>query len=249
MKAWIIATVLTLLVCAAAPCAAQQQARQFITALEAYKSGDYPAAVAGLEAIAQNGIRNGALYYNLGNAHLKNGDLGRAVLWYERSAKLIPGDPDLRFNRDYARSLAEDAADEGALPLERIFFFWNYQLSFRTIEVLAVGGNLLFWCLAVARRLTDRRMLRRAAIVVLIPSVVFVLTAGFNFYRGANSRQGIILPERVSIRSGWEQTSTELFVLHAGAKVQVVKSATDHLLIRFSKDKIGWVQRSSLGLI
>lgn len=249
MKAWTIASVIVLFVCTAAPCAAQQEARQFIAALEAYKAGDYPAAVAGLEAIAQNGVRNGALYYNLGNAHLKNGDLGRAILWYERSAKLIPGDPDLMFNLDYARSLSKDAADEGALPLVRIFFFWNYQLSARTIAVLAVGGNLLFWCLALAWRITGRRMLRRAAIVVLIPSIVFVMTAGFNFYTGAGSRQGIILPDRVSIRSGWEQTSTELFVLHAGAKVQVVKAATDHLLIRFSKDKIGWVQRDSLGLI
>jgi hypothetical protein len=245
----IIASVLALLVCTATLCAAQHKARQFITALEAYKSGDYPAAVAGLEAIAQSGVSNGALYYNLGNAHLKNGELGRAILWYERSAKLIPGDPDLMFNLEYARSLSQDATDEGALPLLRIFFFWNYQLSSRTIAVLAVGGNLLFWGLAVAWRFTGRRLLRRAAIGVLIPSVVFVLTAGFNFYTGANSRQGVILPERVSIRSGWEQTSTELFVLHAGAKVQVVKSATDHLLIRFSKDKIGWVQRHSLGLI
>lgn len=249
MTFWVRTAVLVLLVCIAAHCAAQQEARQFIAALEAYKSGDYPAAVAGLEAIAQNGVCNGALYYNLGNAHLKNGDLGRAILWYERSAKLIPGDPDLMFNLDYARSLAEDAADEDALPLVRIFFFWNYQLSSRTIVVLAMAGNLLFWSLAVAWRFSGRRMLRRAAIVVLIPSVVFVMTAGFNFYAAAASRQGIILPERVSIRSGWEQTSTELFVLHAGAKVQVVKSATDHLLIRFSKDKIGWVQRDNLGLI
>ena len=245
----IIASVLTLFFCTTVPCAAQQEVRQLITALEAYKSGDYPAAVTGLEAIAQNGVRNGALYYNLGNAHLKKGDLGRAILWYERSARLIPGDPDLRFNLDYARSLSKDAADEGAMPLVRIFFFWNYQLSSRTIVLLAVGGNLLFWSLAVAWRFTGRWMLRRAAIVVLIPSVVFVMTAGFNFYTAANSRQGIILTERVSIRSGWEQTSTELFVLHAGAKVEVVKSATDHLLIRFSKDKIGWVQRNSLGLI
>jgi tetratricopeptide (TPR) repeat protein len=249
MKARIIAWVLALVTCTALACAAQQQARQFITAMEAYKSGNYPVAVAELESIVQDGVHNGSLYYNLGNAHLKNGDLGEAILWYERSAKLIPEDPDLTFNLDYARSLSQDAADEAALPLVRIFFFWNYQLSSRTIELLAVGGNLLFWSLVAARRFTGRRMLRNAAIAVLIPSIVFVLTAGFNFYTAANSRQGIILPQKVSIRSGWEQTSTELFVLHAGAKVQVIKSTTDHLLIRFSKEKIGWAPRSSLGLI
>ncbi len=251
MKRRIVTTLVLMigLVCCSLPCSAQQQARQFIAALEAYKTGNYPAAVTGFESIAQSGVQNGALYYNLGNAHLKNGDLGHAILWYERAVKLIPGDPDLVFNFDYARSLAKDATDESALPLVRIFFFWKYQLSAHTVIILAAGGNLIFWGLALGWRITGRRILRRMAIVALIPSVVFVMTAGYNYYESAGSRRGIILPEAVPIRSGWEQTSTELFVLHAGAKVEVVKSTTDHLLIRFSKDKIGWVPRNSLGLI
>ena len=76
------------------PCGAQEPARQFIAAMEAYKSGDYVTAIAGLEGIAQQGVRNGQLYYNLGNAHLKNDDLGGAILWYERAWQLIPNDPD-----------------------------------------------------------------------------------------------------------------------------------------------------------
>lgn len=250
MKLWVVtATVLVLLIGPAVPVGAQQEAHQFIEALKAYKAGDFPAAVAGFEAVARKGVRNGDLYYNLGNAHLKNNDLGRAILWYERAARLIPGDPDLTFNLEYARSLAKDAAEETSPSLVRIFFFWKYQLSARTVIVLAVGANLVFWCLAIAWRLTGKRVLRRTAILVLIPGVVFALTAGFNYYEAANIRQGIILPEAVSVRSGWEQNSTELFVLHAGAKVQVVKTADDHLLIRFPKDKIGWIERDSLGLI
>jgi tetratricopeptide (TPR) repeat protein len=250
MKPWVItATVLALLLGLALPVGAQQEAHQFIEALKAYKAGDFPSAVAGFEAVARQGVRNGKLYYNLGNAHLKNNDLGRAILWYERAARLIPGDPDLTFNLDYARSLAKDAAEETSPSLVRIFFFWKYQLSARTIIVLAVGANLVFWCLAIAWRLTGKRVLRRAAILVLIPGVVFALTAGFNYYEAAHFRQGIILPEAVPVRSGWEPNSTELFVLHAGAKVQVVKTADDHLLIRFPTDKIGWIHRDSLGLI
>jgi tetratricopeptide (TPR) repeat protein len=250
MIRWLtISSIVALCFCVTAPCTAQQKAHQYISALEAYKSGDYQSAVTGLEAIAQSGVHSGALYYNLGNAYLKNGDIGRAILWYERSAQLIPKDPDLRFNLDYARSLAEDATDEAPISLVRIFFFWKYQIGKGTMIALAIGGNLIFWCLAIAWRITGNRTLRRVAIIVLIPSMVFILTAGFNYYESANRRQAIVLPEMVSIRSGWEEISTELFVLHAGAKVQVVKSTTDHLLIRFTEDKIGWVARASLGLI
>lgn len=233
----------------ALPCMAQEPARQFISAVEAYKSGDYAAAINSLERIAQSGVRNGQLFYNLGNAHLKNNDLGRAILWYERAWQLIPNDPDLNFNLTYARSLTKDAPEADAAPLVRIFFFWNYQLSSRTIVVLAVAGNLLFWCLAMGYRFTRRRALRRTMLIVLVPAAVFILTAAFNYYKAAQRSEGIILVEQTAVRSGLEDTSTELFVLHAGAKIKVVKKMDAHYQIQFAKDKIGWVTKEQVGLI
>lgn len=250
MKAWffILISFLSPLV-AAAPCHAQENAHQFIAAMEAYHAQDYATAIANLEAIAKSGTRNGALYYNLGNAHLKNNDLGRAILWYERSLTLLPNDPDLRFNYDYARSLTRDATEEDSASLTRIVFFWKYQLTPRTIIYLALGFNLLFWCLLLARRITGRRGFRYAATAVFIPALVFILTAAFNYYESTHRRHGIVLAEKVSIRSGLEKTSTELFVLHAGAKITVVKQMKDHLQIRFTDDKIGWVEKTTVDLI
>lgn len=231
------------------PCQAQENARKFITAMEAYKTGDYPSAIANMEAIAQHGIKSGELYYNLGNAYLKNNDLGPAILWYERALKLMPNDPDLRFNYDYARSLTKDAPEEDGASLVRILFFWKYQFSGRTITYLAVASNLSFWFLLLGYRFFRRRGFRHAAAVALIPTTIFVFTAIYNYYEDAHKNQGVVLNEKVSVRSGLDQTSTELFVLHAGAKVKVVKKMKDHLQIRFSKDKIGWVEKGSVGPI
>lgn len=233
----------------ALPCMAQEPARLFISAIEAYKSEDYAAAVAGLEEIAQGGVRNGQLFYNLGNAHLKNNDLGRAILWYERALQLIPNDPDLNFNMTYARSLTQDAAEEDTSALIRIFFFWKFQLSNLTIMMGAMAGNLLFWCLAAGYRITRRRNLRRAMLIVMVPAAVFMLTAAYNAYESAHRSQGIVLAEQIPVRSGLEPTSTELFILHAGAKVKVVKKIDAHFQIQFTKDKIGWVAKEQVGLI
>jgi tetratricopeptide (TPR) repeat protein len=249
MKQLLTPLLMLLALAAATPCWGQDPTRQFITALEAYKSGDYAAAISGLESIADSGVRNGELFYNIGNAHLKNNDLGRAILWYERARRLIPNDPDLNFNLTYARSLTRDAPEEGQASLVRIFFFWKYQLSAPTILILALAGNLLFWCLAMGWRFTRRRGLRRAMLIVLVPTVVFIFTAGFNYYEGAHRRQGIVLTEQAPVRSGLEATSTELFILHAGAKVKVVKTLKAHFQIQFSDDKIGWVEQSQVGLI
>ena len=250
MKTWSLILV-SILSCMAVyvPCRAQENAREFISAMEAYKAQDYPTTISTLETIANNGIRNGALYYNLGNAHLKNNDLGRAILWYERSLELLPNDPDLRFNYDYARSLTRDATEEDSTPLTRIIFFWKYQLSHRTIIYLALCFNLLFWSLLVAKHLTRRRGFRYAAAGAFIPALMFILTAAYNYYEDTHRHQGIVLAEKISIRSGLEKTSTELFVLHAGAKVTVVRQMKDHVQIRYSKEKIGWTEKKAIGLI
>lgn len=233
----------------AAPCAASEQARQFLAGLEAYKNGDYPGAVEKLRAIARSGVVNGQLFYNLGNACLKNNELGPAILWYERALRLIPGDPDLRFNLDYARSLTKDASEETVSPLVRIFFFWKYQLTPRTTKLAAIGCNLLFWLLLGAWRLTRRRGLARAAMVAALPAMIFVLTAAVNYYEISQRRQAIVLPDQVAVRAGLEEGTTELFQLHAGAKVTVVKELRDHFQIRFSTDKIGWIKKEMVGVI
>lgn len=250
MKIWLrICAWMLLILGMAVPGQAREEARQFIAAMEAYQQQDFQTAIDGLEAIADSGVVNGQLFYNLGNAYLKHEDLGRAILWYERALALQPGDPDLRFNYDYARSLTQDAEEADATPLVRIFFFWKYALSARTIIVLATGFNLLFWSLALTWRLTRRRGLRHAALAALLPALALISTAGVNYYQAARPNQAIVLPAKISVRSGLEKTSTELFVLHAGAKVTLVRQMPGHAQVRFSKDKMGWISRQAIGLI
>jgi tetratricopeptide (TPR) repeat protein len=98
-----------------------------------------------LKASPTAGTDNGKLFYNLGNAYLKNDDLGRALLWYERALKRIPDDPDLRFNYDYALTLTKDERGEKESPLLRILFFWKYQLSHSTVRWIAIFFNAALW--------------------------------------------------------------------------------------------------------
>jgi uncharacterized protein YgiM (DUF1202 family) len=75
------------------------------------------------------------------------------------------------------------------------------------------------------------------------------MTALFNYYEAAHIRHAIVLDQQVAVRSGLDQTSTQLFVLHAGAKIRVLKHNGTHLQIRFGKDKIGWIENQAVGLI
>lgn len=248
-RPWMLGIVLGVILFSLRPCWASNQARAFFSALESYKAGDYRAAAAQFEAIARSGVRNGRLFYDLGNACLKDHRLGPAILWYERALKLMPDDPDLHFNLNYARSLTKDAPGEVASPLARIFFFWEYYLSADAVIWSAIGFNLLFWVLLGAWRLRRRRVLIRCAMAAAAAALIFVLTAGYNYYEAGHPSTAIVLPDQAAIRSGLEDSSTQLFVLHAGAKVRVLKQRRNYYQIRFSADKIGWVGKDKIGII
>jgi tetratricopeptide (TPR) repeat protein len=223
-------------------------ARTFLEGVAAYREGDYGAAAAAFESLAASGIRNSRLYYNLGNAYLKKGDLGPALLWYERALKLDPDDPDLNFNHAYARSLTTDEREEArSVSIYRILFFWRHLLSTRMTAALAIGLNALFWLVLAIRFMGGKKALKGVAYPLLLVALVFTATALYDYYEATYIREGIVLPETVSVRSGLSEEATELFVLHAGAKVTIEQEKGDFFRIRFSEGKIGWVNRSRIG--
>ena len=89
-------------------------------AVRSYDEGDYETAVAAYRRLlkgADGGIDRAALHYNLGNAEYRAGRLGYAMLHWERSLALRPGDEDARENLALAHELLDrrltDAASSG----------------------------------------------------------------------------------------------------------------------------------------
>jgi len=238
-----------IILCLMMPAGASETARNFITGVAAYQNGDYETAIDAFSTLVDSGIQNAELFYNLGNAFLKNNDIGHAVLWYQRALKLNPTEPDLKFNLDYALSLTKDQKAETALPLSRIFFFWKYQLSANTVQWAAITLNLIFWLLLACSLLWKNKGLRQTAYLSLVFVLIFTSTALYNYYESTYRPQAVILPSEVSIRSGLSDTATELFVLHAGTKVRIQGKQADHVRIYFADGKIGWLKKELVGLI
>lgn len=228
---------------------ASENARIFMDGTAAYAKGDFPAAIEAFGSLSDKGVENGRLFYNLGNAYLKNDDLGHALLWYERALKTIPDDPDLRFNYDYALTLTKDEQREQTSPLLRILFFWKYRLSPDTIRWTALGLNALLWLSLVVLVIRKKHLLRSSILLIAAATFIFSATAVFNFFESDRIRNAVILPAQVSVRSGFTDSATQLFVLHAGTKVRVERQSDDYLLIRYTEEKIGWVKTADAGII
>jgi tetratricopeptide (TPR) repeat protein len=250
MKGWFLtAGGLALLLTVAATAPASQSARTFMEGTKAFQNGDWPAAIAAFKRLADGGVDNGKLFYNLGSAYLKNDDLGHAMLWYERALKRIPDDPDLRFNYDFALTLTKDERGEKESPLLQILFFWKYQLSHSSIRWIAICLNAALWIALSVLVVRKRRLIRPFVILIAAATLVFSATAVYNYVEAAQVRYAVILTEQAAVRSGFTDTATQLFVLHAGTKVGIARETDTHLLIRYTEDKIGWVKRSEAGII
>mgnify|MGYP006298629539 CR=1 FL=1 len=231
-----------------------ENSRDFLNGIRFYQQDRYEDAAGAFLKIAETGVRNGKLFYNLGNSYLKTGEIGHAILWYERAFKIIPDDPDLNFNLNFARSLVKDEREEKRAPLLKVLFFWEHLLSARTVKWTAAAGNLVFW-LTLALSLLPVKTLKTALSVkifkylVLTVAVVFTLTAFFHYFTEQKIVHGIILPEKVSVRSGLTENATELFVLHSGTKIRIERQDRDYYRIYFSEDKIGWLKKSEAAII
>lgn len=247
MMRWVPAAVVVLLLCA--PSRADESARMFLDGIRLYKEGQYTASVETFQKLADDGLQSGMLYYNLGNAYLKNGNLGRAILWYERALKLIPNDPDLRFNHDYALTLTRDENADASLPLTRILFFWRYLLTEKAVQWLAVGFNFLFWGLLTVRLWRRRRGLTTALSIACLLAGVFTATAGFNYFQPAFFKEGVVLSGEIPVKSGLTTDSTTLFVLHSGTKIMIRAEKGGYYKIFFSEGKLGWVPKTDIGVI
>lgn len=228
---------------------AEKQPRIFLDGIESYHAGNFSQAIALFTELTDAGISNGKLYYNLANAYLKNDDLGHAVLWYARAVRLIPRDPDLKFNYSHALRMVKDKSEDKSSGVLRILFFWNYLLGRTTIQWIAIGLNLLFWFFMGLRFVKKSRTLRRITRVLTPFVLIFSITAFYHFYQNTHDTQAVILDQKVSVLSGFADSSTELFVLHAGTRVAVEKKSKGFLKICFSKDKIGWIKAEEAGLI
>ena len=89
-----------------------------------YQENKFADAIEKYEAILSSEGESAAIYYNLGNSYYKNKNIAKAVLNYERALLMNPGDADIRFNLDMARSktncltVQERSSCRRALPLK-----------------------------------------------------------------------------------------------------------------------------------
>lgn len=215
----------------------------FFNANTAYEAGRFDEAVTLYESLLEGGYENGHLHYNLGNAYLRNGELGRAIASYRRSLVFLPRDQDVRANLEFARKSTKDALappDPGAV--QKTLFFWYHGLSRAELGTIAVMLNVLLWAVLVLRLYRRSSELLRWIFIILL-LLVFVTGASLAIRHLAPRQIAVIVPQEIDVRSGTNVTAVVLFKLHAGTEVRVVDRREEALRIALPEEGGGgWIE-------
>ena len=253
MTRWIVAGALAVNLTYPAVIPAQQAS--FEAGNRLYQGGDFEAARDAYLQVYDAGLESGVLYYNLGNAYFKTGDLARAILNYERAARLLPRDQDVRANLALARSLTPDEI----MPLPRFWllsaFDWWLELIPRAaliwfVAVAYLVGGAGVVVLILARRPLIRRVSRIAtlgagSIVLVFGSTLAVRESGLT-----RAQEAVIMVAAVSAQSAPSQDpNLTVFDVHAGTKVRIDRFSDGWAEIVLEDGRVGWIRSESLETI
>ena len=213
---------------------------------------NYRKAIKAYETLVSSGIRNGKLYYNLGNAYFRVSDLSRAVLNYRRALRLMPGDSHVRENLRFARSRVHDKIEvSGRRALVRSLFFWHFDTSLKSRTVAAIVCYVLLWALLIVAVFLRWRPLRWAVGAAILLTVALGVSCAVENYTRGRSLEGVVTVDEVVLRKGNGISYEPKYSapLHSGAEFSIVEQRGSWYHIRLSDGKSGWMQASAAEVI
>ncbi len=220
-----------------------------------YQEGDFSGAAGRYAAVLESGYESFALYYNLGNAHFRLGEMAEAVLNYERAARLDPGDEDVRANLALVGQMLQDRIE----PLPRfwmlsVFDWWMALMPRGRIETAAAASYVVLGVAAVLIVLGRPRgwgvAVRRAAYVGAVGTVIFGGTLLVRETGLGQPEQAIVMvPEAQVLSAPSDDGGLTVFTLHEGTKVRIDRRAGEWAEIVLMDGKVGWLRLALLEVI
>ena len=211
-----------------------------------YLKGNYQQAAADYEELLKHGA-SAEVYYNLGNAYYRQDNITKAVLNYERALMLDPGNKDIRFNLQFARSKTIDKiANE-----DEVFFVTWYKSAVnftsvdnwaRTAIVSIIVALLLFLVYLFVENINVRKIGFFGSLVFV---VLFLLANFFAWQQKMqyeNRTGAIVTVPVVSVKKTPSAQAGEEFVIHEGTRVDIIdKSMKQWREVRTGDGREGWI--------
>ena len=237
-RLWLI----LLFFCACGVACADDVSTAFDQANKLYEVGKFNEATAAYEKMLRQGQASPALYFNLGNALFKAGQIGRAILNYRLAERLAPRDPDIRANLKFARNSV------GAAPTPR---WWQRWTSHLTLNEWTLLSSVALWLwlglLALGQwRPALRKSLSGYTATSGSGAVLLAICLGLECYNRFAVESVIVAVPEVVVRYGPWNESPNYFTVRDGMELSVLDSKGEWVQVSDSAKRIGWLRREQV---
>ena len=212
-----------------------------------YEQNKFTEAAAAYQSMIGNGLVSPALYFNLGNALFKSGQIGRAIVNYRLAEQLAPRDPDIRANLRFARNQVDGP---GAQPLT----WWRRatgHLALNEWTGIAASAAWLWFALLALRQLrpASKKPLRGYTATVGVIAAVLSACLALACYDRFKSRTAIVVAHDAVVRFGPVDESQTFYTVRDGVELTVLDAKGDWLQVIDSSRRIGWLRREQVLLL
>ncbi|MCQ2225461.1 MAG: tetratricopeptide repeat protein [Paludibacteraceae bacterium] len=221
---------------------------------EAYKAEKYSLADSLYNEVLKSEGVSTSLYYNLGNAKYKQNEIGHAILNYERALKLNPNNEDAKFNLEMAKAQTVDKIE----TLEKfVLTEWNESIQNGTSSngwaKWSIAAFILTLVLCGLYMFSPKILWKKIAFFTGIFTLFFCSIALYYAKAQHNAitqnESAIITAPTVTVKSAPDESSTELFVIHEGAKVRIKSKLGEWTEIQMEDGNAGWIKADKAEII
>jgi tetratricopeptide (TPR) repeat protein len=227
---------------------AEATSDDFTQANRLFEEGKYSQAADAYEKMVQGGTVSPELYFNLGDACFKAGQMGRAISAFRHAELLAPRDQDIRANLQIARNKAGD--NNPALPGTR-WTRWTGRLSVDEWTVSTFAVVALFFIVLTVRELSQAGKNFASGWIIALAGagLCLALCLGIAVEQGIVEKSTVVIVPEAVARLGPLREAQSVFTAHDGAELLVQNTDGDWLEVADAANHVGWIDRHEVDLV
>jgi tetratricopeptide (TPR) repeat protein len=216
-----------------------------------YRNGQFDKAIEIYVRLLNEGYEGTTLYFNLANSYYRIGQLGQAILNYERALRLSPSDEDVKHNLAFANLSTVDRIQP--LPTFFLFEWWESILASLTVNgwtYLAYISFILLVILIViyffAKTIFQQKLILFSGLGMLAIFLMLISLLIVKLNRKENLIEGVVIEQSITVKTSPDLKSTDAFVIHEGLKVNLEDKLDNWVKIKLADGKVGWIENNAV---